>query len=242
MKTGKKKLAATIAVYAAVAILAVWFGVSYFSVKEFELDFHTYRVADKTGQYVRYVSKSGAPVVVRLYGSDRVLTIDGQDYRISEEEKPFGKAYQVRYPDGRTYTVSGQHGMAAFDENGELFMGGGIYVKSGGERILFGDENMRYHPTELVYAAYPQYHEPRGYPWLYWLSVLMFIFGWANFRYESVQRAMFWASLQWIWVENPEPSDFYFIMCKIGGFVAMLLAFIMFMQSLSRNYEILGLL
>jgi hypothetical protein len=244
MRTGKMKPAATVVIYIAVAILAVWFGVWYFSVKEFVLDFHTYRAAEDNGQSVRYVSKTGAPVIVSVNGSKRILTTEGQDYQIEEEKTPFGLEFRVRYPDGRTYMVSDHQNVMAYNENGELVMTGGIFAESGGERIRvrYGDEGLRFHPTELVHAVYPQYHQPRGYPWLYALSIPMFLFGWANFRYEWFQRAMFWASLKWIWVENPEPNDFYFIMSKISGVVIMGLALVMFFQSFSRNYDIIGVL
>jgi len=240
MRTKKWKLLKTITVCAAVAILAVWFGIYYFSVKEFHLDGHTYRVAEDTGSFIRYVSDAGPPVVVRMDGTDRVVTIDGEDYRIRAEEQPYGIEYRVQYPNGKTYRVSGQHGLMAFDENGELVVGGGIYIE--GERIPFGDENLRFHPSALVTAAFSQYHQTRGYPALYALSFVLFLFGWAAFRYESVQRAMFWLSLKWIWVEDPEPSEFYFFMCKIGGIIAMILSFVLFLQSLSRDFVVAGLL
>jgi hypothetical protein len=234
------KLAATIAVYIAVVILAVLLGIWYFSVKEFELDFNIYRVAEKNDQSVRYVSKTGPPVVVHINGSERMVTINGQDYRIGREETLFGDEYRIRYPNGKTYIVSEQYHMVPMEENGELAGGVDAYVN--GRRISFGDQGLRYHPSELIHAAYEKFHRSRGYPVLYWLSIPMFLFGWANFRYEWFQRAMFWASLKWIWVENPEPSDYYFIMSKISGVVIMGLALLMFFQSFSRVYDIIGVL
>ncbi|WP_296979036.1 hypothetical protein [Thermobacillus sp. ZCTH02-B1] len=239
MRIQNMKPAATIAVYAVCAVLAVWFGVYYFSVKVFELEFRTYRAAEKTGQYIRYASDAGPPVTVRVDRSDRVVTIEGQDYRIREEQTP-GMGYRVLYPDGSTYKVEEQGSMLlAYDENGELLVGGGMVLDANGQWIPSEEEEPRYHPTGLVRAAYPKYHETRGYPWLYVAAVLLFAFGWANFRYEKFQRAMFWLSLEWLWVENPEPSEFYFIMTRIFGIVSMALAFVFFLQSLTRNHILL---
>src|SRR5690606_28784439 len=105
-----------------------------------------------------------------------------------------------------------------------------------GSVMRYGKES--YHPTDLVVAAYPQYQQQRGMPVLYYLSIVLFIFGWCSFRYEKFQNVMFWVSLKWIWTENPEPSEFFYFMSKIGGILTMLLAFVLFIQSLSNDLVI----
>lgn len=233
------KIATIVAIIAIAGILVIAFGVNYFSLKEFYFDGHKYRAAEEHDQQIRYRSNTGSPILVQIHEVDRILTLDGQHYHISVEDHPYGVSYQVTYPNGVTYRVMDQNRLMAYDENGEWITNFTIVADNQGNVMRLGDKVV--HPTQLVVAAYPQYQQQRGYPVLYYLSLILFVLGWCSYRYEAFQKVMFWASLKWIWTENPEPSEFYFFMSKVGGILTMLLAFVLFLQSLVSDFVLLPL-
>ncbi|WP_339295221.1 hypothetical protein MKY82_33920 [Paenibacillus sp. FSL W7-1279] len=53
------------------------------------------------------------------------------------------------------------------------------------------------------------------------LALVMLIYAWCGFRYEAFQRFMFHMSPSNLMIDNPEPSDFYFFMCKAAGIFGM---------------------
>lgn len=238
MTRSKWRLARIIALIVIAGTAIIAFGVNYFSVKEFYLNEHKYRVVEEDQQKIRYTSKTGPAFIVKKNGTDRSITLDGEPYLISVRNQGYARTYVVQFPNEKTFKVieENKYMLMAFDEQDQWVTGFTIYMNNLGQVTRFGEE--RYHPSDLVVAAYPQYQQHRGNPVLYYFSIVLFIFGWSSFRYESFQKAMFWASLKWIWTENPEPSDFYFFMSKISGILMMVLSFALWLKSLFNDFEL----
>lgn len=239
MKTGKYKLAVIVTIVLVAGICIIAFGVRYFSQKEFYFDGHKYRAAGGEQQVIHYASDTGRPFSVQIKGSDRTVVLDGLNYVVSMEDRPYEVSYLVKYPNEQTYRIIDQGVLIAFDEHGQWLPAGIAIHANQGKLTVEGGQ--KHDPTELVVAAYPQYHQTRGIPALYVVSWLLFVFGWCSFRYESFQSVLFWASLRWIWTENPEPSEFYFFMSKIGGILIMLAAFVLLLLSLFSDSVLLPL-
>nr|WP_154896154.1 hypothetical protein [Paenibacillus xylanexedens] len=94
-----------------------------------------------------------------------------------------------------------------------------FYVNN--QRVLSEDE-VQFSPDTIVTAAYPIYHHTQGEPVYLFLALAGLIFGWCSFYYRRFQDILFLISLRWIWVNDPEPSDFYYLMTSIGGIVVMM--------------------
>ncbi|GIO36706.1 hypothetical protein J41TS12_15670 [Paenibacillus antibioticophila] len=202
----------------------------YYSVPVFYLDREKFTLDHTENGKSLYTSSSGTKVLVQNAGDNRELSINGKTFSIIHEKALSGFPYEVRYPEGTTYRVT-RHGdmFLALDEQGEFIPE--LTVEMNGNRILSPGEE-RYFPSALVTAAYPEFHNSQGSFGILVLSVALFLFGWCTFRFEKFQRILFWASLRWIWFEQPEPSDFYFFTSKIGGIVIMLGSIVVAFQSL----------
>lgn len=127
--------------------------------------------------------------------------------------------YRVSEGDGR---------LVSYDENGDIVAPVNVYMN--GKRVLETEEDL-YHPVSVVRAAYSTYHEKQGSRVIYILSILLFAYGWCGFRYEAFQNFMFKISPERLYVREAEPSDFYFLMCKVGGIAIMLFSFYLFIKS-----------
>ncbi|MCC3373249.1 hypothetical protein [Cohnella sp. REN36] len=208
--------ASVIVVAAIVAILSK----PYFTEPAFDLNGHRYTLDRDQGNLVTYRSGSAGPVQVRIDEPSRTVLIDSQAYTVVKNSDPYNIKYSVSYPDGRRFEVQDQsHLLLSFDEKGELYFP--ITVSVDGQSAR-GDDEEAYSPAALVTTAYPEYHEKPGAPGFLFLALGLMIYGWCGFRYRKFQEVSFWLSLKWIWVEDPEPSDFYYFMCKVGGILVMI--------------------
>lgn len=198
----------------------------YFTKRVFFVDDATYALNSAQGQTFTYrSSKDGAPPIeVRIEDQDRrSVRIGGDSFDITDLHQPYVAKYEIAYPNARHFTVEDQSGnLIPYDEKGEIYFPLSMYV-NGKRQLEEGDET--YAPSALIAAAYPQYHEKRGLPFVLFVSLALFIYGWCGYRYRKFQDFHFWISLRWIWVEDPEPSDFYYFMSKIGGIATMVIAF-----------------
>jgi hypothetical protein len=215
-----------------ITLAAVILGVtahSYFSERVFYLDLQKYKKASELSEVTIYKAWSGKSLEVHTNDSGKTVLINKEEYKISGNPTEHGFQYKIMYPNGRLYTVEDQYGsLTSYNDNGEFVPEFAAYVN--GLRIINeGDE--RYFPSFLVSAAYPQYHTSQGSQFLFFLSVGLFIYGWCSFRYERLQRIQFFLSLRWIWVQDGEPSDFYFFMCKVGGIAVMLMSIYFLIRS-----------
>lgn len=202
----------------------------YYSVPVFYLDQAKYTLERTESSKSLYTSSSGPKVLVQDMGDNRLVFLDGKTFSIIYEKALSGFAYEVRYPEGTTYRVTRQGDMfLALDEQGDFIPE--LTMEVNGTRVLSPGEE-RYFPSALVIAAHPEFHDSQGIFGILVLSVTLFIFGWCTFRYEKFQRILFWASLRWIWFEQPEPSDFYFFTSKISGIIIMLGSIVVGFQSL----------
>lgn len=204
------------------------FATSYFSVSIFTFDGHKYKPHLIENDRMQYQSFSGDQIEIRIHTDGREVIVGEESYFIEKRSGESARSsyvsspdisYSVKYPNGRQLEVRDQRGrLRAFDEAGEIYFPVTIYA-NGQRQKQPGEET--YHPSSLVRAAYPAYHTNQGSPWLFAFSIFLLILGWCQFRYEAFQRVLFWLSLKWIWVEDPEPNDFYFFMSKVGGIVLM---------------------
>ncbi|MFC4779154.1 hypothetical protein ACFO9Q_20370 [Paenibacillus sp. GCM10023252] len=193
---------------------------TYFTERVFYLYEDMYKFAGEQTHLVTYHSSTAGPVQVRTDDElHRTLIIGRQSYAIADISVPYSTKFSVSYPNGHVYSVEDNNGMLlSYDDKGNIVMTIQTYVN--GERIKEeGEED--FPPSALVSAAYPDYHVNRGMPGFLFLSLGLLIFGWCNFRYQAIQDLMFCLSPQRLMYENPEPSDFYYFMSKVGGIVVM---------------------
>ncbi|WP_222861088.1 hypothetical protein [Paenibacillus ihumii] len=207
---------------------------SYFTESVFYFNEHKYKKVNEQADFAEYRSQTEPLIKVQRIGHDRQVTIQSEEYAIHRLGDPFNIKYEVIYPGGKRFEVNDHNGLlVSYDENGDWFVQMTVFDSSGQRILQEGEEQLeRYHPSDLVAAAYPEYHTKQGEPVFFIFSIFMFIYGWCGFRYEGFQNFLFKISLNWLWVREAEPSDFYYFMCKIGGIVAMILSVVMFFKSL----------
>ncbi|MFD0670302.1 DUF6199 family natural product biosynthesis protein [Cohnella sp. GCM10027633] len=192
----------------------------YFAEPVFYLDNHLFRLADEKGELAVYRSSTADSVQVRQDGGKRIVEIDGESYTVEEAVTSPASKYRLTYPGGRTYDSERHNGMWwTYDDKGELVLG--VMRYAGDNRILSEGEEI-YPPAQLVIAAYSEYHLKRGTPELLYLALAAVVFGWCGFRYRKFQDLNFKLSFYWLYVRDPEPTDFYYFMCKVGGIACML--------------------
>lgn len=205
-----------------VAVIVAILSKPYFTEPVFDLNGHIYTLDRDQGNFVTYRSGSAGPVQVRIDEPTRTVLIDSQAFTVVKNGDPYNIKYSVSYPDGRRFEVRDQSRLLlSFDEKGDLIFPNTVSVNGQSAR---GDDEEAYFPAALVTTAYPEYHEKRGVPGFLFLALGLMIYGWCSFRYRNFQDVTFWLSLKWIWVEDPEPSDFYYFMCKVGGILLMCLS------------------
>ncbi|MDT9724021.1 hypothetical protein DUZ99_03275 [Xylanibacillus composti] len=159
-----------------------------------------------------------------------VVSIDQAPFFITKQESLPYIRYTVASPDGHTAVVQDIDGrLTTYDENSEWMHGIAIYA--GNERIL-EEGNWLYSPSAIVRAAHPPYHEKQGGFLLFLGAVILFVYGWCGFRYQRFQDVLFYLTPSTWYANAPEPSDFYYFMCKVGGVLTMLAAGWLFILSL----------
>lgn len=203
------------------SILTGFLSRPYFTDRVFYLYEDTYKFAGEQERLVTYHSSTADPVQVRTEDElNRTLIIGGQSYAIADISNPYSIKFRVTYPNGHVYSVEDNNGLLwSYDDKGNIVMA--IQAYANGERIKEeGEEDFQ--PSALVIAAYPDYHIKRGMPGFLFFAIGLLIFGWCSFRYQAFQDLMFRLSPQRFMYENPEPSDFYYLMSKVGGIVVMI--------------------
>ncbi|MCG7382983.1 hypothetical protein [Paenibacillus sp. ACRRY] len=192
----------------------------YFTEHIFYADNQKYLFDRKEEQQMIYRSRTADSIQVQVEQQKRTVFIDNQKYIITEINSKPNPTYSVLYPNGRKYEVQDQsRELRSFDEEGNIMTSVTFYVNN--QRILSEDEE-QYSPDTIVTAAYPVYHYTQGQPVYLFLALAGLIFGWCSFYYRNFQDLLFLLSLRWIWVNDPEPSDFYYLMTSIGGIVVMI--------------------
>ncbi|MEK8127194.1 hypothetical protein WMW72_04630 [Paenibacillus filicis] len=210
-----------------IAILAK----SHFSQSVFDMNDHTYRQAEIQEGQVNYRSAAAPPIYVQIHDPNRDVIINEQRYSVYRDTSTGRETtFLVTYPDKQTYKVYEQSGsFLSYDENQGWVSELAMYSNNQRFRSL-GD--LDYFPSSLVIAAYPEYHDHPGNPVLFVLAFLLLIYGWCGYRYLKFQNFLFLISLRWVWVNDPEPSDFYYLMCKITGVLTMIGAVVLMLSSL----------
>lgn len=216
-----------------ITVSVIVFASSNFSQHVFYVNLHKYKQVSEQGEIVRYAAGSAPFIDVQMKDQNRDIIINHETYSILQIVSPPGThQYRVIYPNGHQYKVEDQSGnLLSFDAKREIFFGGGSVYINGERQLQDGEEDEEYYPSELVTAAYSEYHTKQGSWAVFILSILFFIYGWCGFRYEKFQTFLFWISLRWIWVEDAEPSDFHYFTCKVGGIIAMIAAVYFAIQS-----------
>jgi hypothetical protein len=206
------------AVSVAVALLSK----PYFTDRVFYINQDMYRLFSQQDEFAEYRSGSGDPVVVRIADErNRTVSIGRESYAVANTSAAYSISYRVAYPSGHQYDVQDNNRfLVSLDDKGEFVPE--IAVYAGSERIDKPAEAV--YPSALVTAAYPVYHFTRGHPGFLFLALAVLVFGWCSFRYERFQTFSFYLSPRRLMYNDPEPSDFYYFMCKVGGLLTMALS------------------
>ncbi|MGF9698533.1 DUF6199 family natural product biosynthesis protein [Paenibacillus sp. MABNR03] len=202
-----------------VSVIIGFLSKPYFTEHIFYADNNKYSFDHKQGNQMIYRSGTADSIQVQVEQQKRTVSISDQKYIITELSSTPIPTYSVSYPNERKYEVKDQSGLLlSFDEQGNIVNSVSFYVNN--QRVISEGEE-RYSPDTIVTAAYPLYHYTQGEPVYLFLALAGLIFGWCSFYYRKFQDILFLLSLRWIWVNDPEPSDFYYFMTKIGGIVVM---------------------
>ncbi|WP_054955152.1 hypothetical protein [Paenibacillus dakarensis] len=204
-----------------VGVMTIVFARWYFNVYVFYVENDKYRQSGQQEHQLTYESWGGPSLQVNITDTDeRTVILEEREYQISRVTHDNQTWFYVKYPSGRRFKVEDSSRLIfSYDEKGNPVFPGGTY--SNGQKLLSPGEEY-YYPGDFVTAAYPEYHHKQGTPFYYWLGILLIVYGWCAFRYEKFQTLTFWLSLRWIWTQDPEPSDFYYFMAKVGGVITMI--------------------
>ncbi|WP_379129600.1 hypothetical protein [Paenibacillus sp. sgz500958] len=195
---------------------------NYFTERVFYISGDMYTYYSEKEDLITYHSDNASPVQVRIDYPDRIVILNDNEYTITKLKSGYLTIYNVTFPDGSKYEVQEQPGtLISFDDQGNLVSELLMFVNN--QRVMSEGE-LLYTPAMLVKAAYPEYHFTRGEPSFLYLALALMIYGWCTLRYEKFQNFLFLISLRWVWVEDPEPSDFYYFMCMVSGIAIMLMA------------------
>jgi hypothetical protein len=226
---GRPKLR-EILLLAAVLALCAFFAVRYFSAEVFYLNSDVYKRSQvqADGVSIIYNTFQGPDVHV-LKRRDHVdVTVGGETHTVKPVQSGERQSYYVEYPDGIRYKVeSTNHYLMVYDDKGELAPAGGIYINN--KKVLAPGEKL-YSASEIVTAAYEHYHEKRGIPLLYVFCNLFFIYSWSLLRYEELQNLHFRISYG-LWVQDPEPTDFYYVATMLGACAGMIVSVVLGFRS-----------
>jgi len=223
-----KTIGVLFALIAALVLVTGW-AQAYYSKKVFYVEGIKYTQYADLGQgkleYRAFLNR-GEPIYVQTREDVKRIVISGEvfDIRPREVDSRQRSSYEVISPEGKTYLVKpfGDREFLTYDEKGEMVLPG-FRISSGG---IGQDDSSdlvepRYYPSQLVQAADAWFHVPNGSIGFFLLALGMLIYAWCGFRYEAFQRFLFHISPSNWMVEDPEPSDFYFFMCKVGGIFGM---------------------
>ncbi|MFR9708882.1 hypothetical protein ACL02P_05525 [Paenibacillus sp. MB22_1] len=211
--------------------ISVWTA-PYFSEAVFYLHGDKFRPIHQEPQAVTYRSYDGQEVVV-MNGNDpgqKRVSIDRQEYEVHVLEAQWVPRYEVIYPSGERFQVEAHDEILLWlDDQGELVPEISWNINGVPQPI---DEHVGlYSPSMIVRAAFPEYHSKQGSLLLYYGSYVLMFFGWSLFRFEKLQNVLFHLSLHGLWVREAEPSDFYYVSCKISGIAIIGLGIYVFIQS-----------
>lgn len=215
-----------------ILILAVFitvFAKSYFSESVFYVNQHKYKQANEQVNIVNYTTGTAPSIEVHIYDQDRKVLINKEEYSIYRKKSDINTSYEVIYPNGHKYEVVQSGFLMSYDGNGEFYPEISMYT--GNQRVFQAGEE-EYFPSSIVIAAYPEYHSKQGSLVLFSISFILLIYGWCGYRYQKFQNFMFIISFYWIWVNDAEPSDFYYFMCKVGGVLTMIGSVVLVIKSI----------
>lgn len=156
--------------------------------------------------------------------NNRTIEINGDIYSVRAATESEAKDllsmnnHIVTYPDGKQYIV--EDALMWYD-----------YIPGKG-RVLneISYLNSMYAPSFLVTASYEQYFSKQGNLKLFIGSFVLFFVSLAVILFKKCQMYLF--NISYLFVEEPTPTAFYFIFCKIVMAVSMFYACILFFKSL----------
>lgn len=225
MNSISKKHVPTLIFLICVVIVSLLVGIlsrPYFTEPIFYVDQHKYTYDHEQGNQITYRSGTAAPIQVTGDHQKHTVIIDNENYIITRISSTPNATYNVFYADGRKYTVEQQsEQLISYDAQGNMLSPVNMYID--GQSVI-EDHEEHYNPATLVTVAYPEYHHTPGTPILLFIALAGLIYGWCSFYYPRFQKFQFLLSLRWIWSKDPEPSEFYYAMSKIGGIACMIVA------------------
>lgn len=216
------------ALIAVLVLVTVW-AQAYYSKKVFYVEGIKYTQYADLGQgkleYRAFLNR-GEPIYVQTGEDVKRLMISGEvfEIRANGDVAEQRASYEVIFPEGKTYRVKpfGDREFLTYDEEGEMVLPGFRISSEGiGQDVRSDPMEPRYDPSQLVQAADPWFHAQNGSIGSFLLALGIGIMNWCFFKYEPFQRFMFHMSPSNLMIDDPEPSDFYFFMCKVGGIFGM---------------------
>ncbi|UVI33456.1 hypothetical protein [Paenibacillus spongiae] len=220
-----------IAIIILAVLLLIW-AVRYYSIQVFYLDNTKYTKQSEMGNIITYRAFGGGvsvPVSVTSYEDRKEVMIKSDIYTIRSMQGKGNSNLSITYPSGKTYTAEQFSGMfMVYDEQGEWVSPVSMYMND--KRILSPGEEY-YSANDLIRAAYEEQHTTNGSVLYFILAIPLFVYGWCAFRFELFQRFIFKLSYG-LNVENPEPTDFYLFMAKVGACLVMAASVLLFFKSL----------
>ncbi|MGG3280361.1 hypothetical protein [Paenibacillus solani] len=223
-----KTIGGLFALIAVLVLVTVW-AQAYYSKKVFYVEGIKYTQYADFGQgkleYRAFLNR-GEPIYVQTGEDVKRIVISGEVFDIRPRGVDSGQrsSYEVIFPEGKTYLVKpfGDREFLTYDEKGEMVLPGFRFSSGGiGQDGRSDPAEPRYDPSELVQAADAWFHVPNGSIGFFLLALGIGIMNGCFFKYEPFQRFMFHMLPSNLMIDNPEPSDFYFFMCKVGGIFGM---------------------
>lgn len=203
---------------------------TYFKQEVVTINDQTYSLKSIDEKHALLRSSSSDEIKISITESQRIVSYNNEQYIASLSSSELNPVYSVTLPDDTSYTVTdNQNFLYATDEHGEMVIGFAVYVNG---NVISPDPPAYLHPATVITLAYPQYYEHRGFLPLFIISLVVILIGYTIFRFEAVQTLLFRLSLYSLFIVDPEPSDFYYMMQKFGGIIIVLIGALSLIYSL----------
>lgn len=204
--------------------------VRYFSTPMVSFERLDYIMKEQSGDKRVYRTSHGySEVIVTGEGDNRTVAVDGIVYKVTrmgEGERPH---YRFEYPDGNVlkggYEDDWSPRFVIEDEQGHV-------EEEPLFHVVTGDPPLQpEHPilaSALARIAFEPVSQGRGTPFFYWIGLGMLPIAAICWRYPLLGFKLRYA----LWVENPEPTEFYIYMAKVGAVVTAVLGIAFMIRSL----------
>ncbi|WP_438434763.1 hypothetical protein [Gorillibacterium sp. sgz500922] len=200
----------------ALILAAVVWSIPRFGDPVFHVDGAKYRYAGTSGGGELYRTKGqGEPITIRHDGKRTEIHIGQEAFQVQRMDAVEGAdQYEVTDSIGTRVAKELSGLVLVRQENGEFvpeFIG--YAVTSNGERIYSDPQEHPVPAGTLVQIADPTLWTKDGQVGYYLLGVFLLAVSWLRCRFVE-----FFFRLEYgLWVEDPEPTDFYLLVNRVGS-------------------------